>query len=244
MILDNFRVVLVEPVYEGNVGSVARVMKNLGFSKLVLINPPKLDKEARARSMRGRSIMENAVVLKSFSELSRRFDFVVGTTAVVGNDKNYLRTPVLPEHLARTLAVKGKIALVFGREDRGLENGELEACDMLVSIPANPEYPTMNVSQSVGILLYELSRGVWRGKVREKRKMQELSGVEKRILLERFSGLADAALDKKFDRMLAKKTFKQVVSRAFISSGEASTLIGVIKKACEKALGKKRGKPA
>ncbi|MDD5111091.1 MAG: RNA methyltransferase [Candidatus Altiarchaeota archaeon] len=244
MILDNFSVVLVEPVYEGNVGSVARVMKNLGFSKLVLINPPKLDKEARARSMHGRSIMENAVILKSFGELSKRFDFVVGTTAVVGNDKNYLRTPVLPERLSRTLAVKGNIALVFGREDRGLENGEIDACDMLVSIPANPEYPTMNVSQSVGILLYELSRDVWRAKAREKRKMQELSGVEKNILMERFSDLANIALDKDFDRMLAKKTFRHVISRSFISSGEASTLIGVIKKACGKALGRKRGKPA
>lgn len=226
--------VLVEPRYEGNVGSVARVMKNFGFSNLVLIKPPRLGKEARAMSMHGRSILEKAVKLKSFRELEAGFDVLIATSSVVATDKNYLRTPILPEHLSRTLEVKGKIALIFGREDYGLSNEEIESCDLLLNIPSNLEYPTLNLSQSVGILLYELSKDVWVGRLRKKKKFQELSGVEKKVLLEKFSNLVDLVNTKEFDRKLAKKTFRQLVSRAFISSGEASTLIGVIRKAGDK----------
>jgi tRNA/rRNA methyltransferase len=241
MILDNFSVVLVEPKYEGNVGSVARLMKNFGFSRLVLVNPPKLDKEARAMSMHGRDILEKAIVLKSFREVERRFDMLIATTSVVASDKNYMRTPILPEHMKGSMGVKGRIALIFGREDYGLANDEIEACDMLLSIPSNPEYPTLNLSHSVGILLYELSKDVWTGRLKTRKKLQELSGVEKKVLLEKFSALADSVHAKDFDRKLAKKTFRQMVSRAFMSSGEASTLIGVIRKAGD-LLRKKKGR--
>ncbi|MBM3308662.1 MAG: RNA methyltransferase [Candidatus Altiarchaeales archaeon] len=231
MTLDNFSVVLVEPKYDGNIGSVARIMKNFGFSRLVLVNPPKLGKEARAMAMHGRDIMENAVKLKSFKQLEGRFDFLVATSSVTATDKNYLRTPILPEHLSRTLEVKGNIALIFGREDIGLSNEEIESCDLLLNIPSNPEYPTLNLSHSVGILLYELSKGIWTGRLKKKKKFQELSGVEKKVLLEKFNALVDLAQKKDFDRRLAKKTFRQIISRAFISSGEASTMIGIMRKA-------------
>jgi len=234
MFLDNFSVVLVGPKYEGNVGSVARLMKNFGFSSLVLVNPPELDSEARAMAMHGRDVLEKAVTLKSFSELEEKFDVLVATSSVVANDKNHLRTPVLPEHLAGSKEVRGRIALIFGREDIGLSNGEIEACDLLLHIPSNPAYPTLNLSHSVGILLYELSKDVWLGRLKRKKKLQELSGVEKNVLLEKFSALADVVYDRDFDRKLAKKTFRQLVSRAFMSSGEASTLIGVIRKAGER----------
>lgn len=234
MILDNFHVVLVEPKYGGNVGSVARVMKNFGFRSLVLVNPPKLGKEARAMAMHGREIMEKALKLESFGQLDGRFDFLIATSSVVASDNNYLRTPVLADRLSGTLEVRGKIALIFGREDMGLSNDEIDACDMLVNIPSNPKYPTLNLSQSVGILLYELSKDLWSGRLRENKKLQELSGVEKKVLLDKFGILADKVNQREFESKLAQKTFKHVVSRAFISSGEASTLIGVFRKAGER----------
>jgi len=240
MFLDNFSVVLVEPKYEGNIGSVARVMKNFGFGRLVLINPPKLGKEARAMSMHGRDILESAVKLKSFKELENRFDFLIATSSVTASDKNYFRTPILPEQLSRTLEVEGNIALIFGREDYGLSNEEIEQCDLLLNIPSNPAYPTLNLSHSVGILLYDLSKGHWIGRLKKKKKFQELSGVEKKVLLEKFNALVDLAQKKVFDRKLAKKTFRQIISRAFISSGEASTMIGIIRKAGEKVSKSKR----
>ncbi|MFH1126189.1 MAG: TrmH family RNA methyltransferase, partial [Candidatus Altiarchaeota archaeon] len=79
----DFSVVLVEPKYEGNVGSVARLMKNFGFKSLVLVKPPKLDKEARAMSMHGRDILEKAVKLKSFKQLEEKFDLLIATSSVV-----------------------------------------------------------------------------------------------------------------------------------------------------------------
>jgi len=242
VILDNFTVVLVEPKYGGNIGSVARFMKNFGFSRLALVNPPELGSEARAMAMHGRDILEKASKFKSLEKAEKKFDIVVGTSSVVATDRNYMRTPVLPENLKRSLEVKGRIALVFGREDYGLTNEEIESCDMLLNIPADPKYPTLNLAQSVGIVLYELSRGYWAGKLKTRKKMQELSGVEKRVLLEKFDTLADLVHDREFDRKLSKKTFKHLVSRSFISSGEASTLIGVLRKAGERLKGRREEK--
>lgn len=230
----NFSVVLVEPRYEGNVGSVARVMKNFGFDNLVLVNPPVLDKEARAMSMHGRDILEKAVVLEDFSEVVDRFSFLVGSSAQVASDGNTLRTPVTPDGLGNALDSESDIALVFGREDYGLLNEELQQCDSIVYIPANTEYPTLNLAQSVGIILYELSRQPHEKDLRRSRKkFNKLNVDEKRVLLEKYDKLVDLIYDRDFENRLTKKTFRQLLGRSFLSGREASTLIGLFRRAGE-----------
>ncbi len=229
-----FSVVLVEPRYEGNIGSVARVMKNFGFKKLVLVKPADLGGEAKAKAMHAQDLLENARVVDSFRDIERGFDFLAGTTSETGTDKNHLRNPVFPEELVNALDSGGEIALVFGREDYGLLNEELKACDLLVTIPASREYPTMNLAVSVAVILYEISRQRTRKEYRGLKKFQKADRIEKNVLLDRYSDLVDSVYDQDFNRRLAKKTFKQLMGRAFISGREAFNLAGVFRKASER----------
>lgn len=235
--MPEFSVVLVEPKYEGNIGSVARVMKNFGFRELVLLNPPKISGEARAMAMHSRDILENSVVVDNFKELRERFDFLVATTAVIAGDRNIMRSPLFPEDLLNSLDTKGSIALVFGREDCGLHNNEIGLCDLTVAIPANPEYPTLNLSHSVAVILYEISRLRSRKEVCGLKKFRELNKTEKKVLLEKFDSLADSLYGNDFELNLVKKTFRQLIGRGFISGREAFTLVGLFRKAGDKIMG-------
>lgn len=227
-------VILVEPRYEGNVGSVARVMKNFGFSELVLVNPPSLGKESRAMAMHGRDILENAKKVDNFSPLKEEFDFLIATTAIIATDRNPLRTPISPEKLADSLNIEGRVGVVFGREDQGLLNEEIELCDLLVSIPASPEYPTLNLSHSVAVILYELSGQGFEKKRKKMKKFRKADLVEKKVLLEKFDSFTDLVHSREQDARLAKKTFRQLIGRAFISGRESFTLIGLFRKAAKK----------
>ncbi len=232
--MPSFSVILVEPKYEGNVGSVARVMKNFGFNELMLVNPPPLDKKARAMSMHGRDVLENAKIFGSLNDAREEIDFLVATSSVIGADKNQLRTPVFPEYLHKTASLKGRVGLVFGREDYGLYNTEIKLCDLLVSIPANETYPTLNLSHSVAIILYEITKPGFIEKKTNLKKFWKADKIEKKILLEKFDELVDLAHRREQDANLAKKTFRQLTGRSFISGRESSTLIGLFKRATSK----------
>ncbi len=229
---ESFYIVLVEPKYEGNIGSVARVMKNFGFKNLVLVDPPELEGEARAMAMHGRELLEQADHFVSLSEAATEIDFLVATSAQVAGDGNSLRSPILPWQLDNALKSKGKIGLVFGREDYGLFNEEIELCDVLVAIPANPEYPTLNLAQSVGVLLYELSKDHFAGQL-DGKKFMELDGDRKRVMLENINAIVDKIYDREFENKLSKKTFKHIMGRAFISGREAQTMIGLFRRVKE-----------
>ncbi|TLZ49557.1 MAG: RNA methyltransferase [Methanobacteriota archaeon] len=151
-------VVLVEPKYEGNVGAVARAMKNFGVTNLRLVNPCRIGEEARKRAMHSVSILEAAKRYRSYARAISGMDLVVGTSGVdTASEKKFLRIALSPRELGAKLAgLDGDAAIVLGREDYGLFNEELRACDVLVTIPANPEYPILNVAQAAVILLYEL----------------------------------------------------------------------------------------
>jgi len=225
-------VILVEPKYDGNIGSVARVMKNFGFSRLVLVNPPEIGSDGRRKAMHALDVLKGAETASSLAELKKDFDFLVATSAKVAGDKNSRRTPVPPEELALAVGKEGRVGLVFGREDDGLRMEELHLCDFAVTIPANNEYPTLNLAQSVGIILYELSRQRLRAGM-TKKKFEELSGKEKEILLGYFDTFVDRLYAIDFENKLVKKTFRQMLGRSFVSGREASTLIGLFRRAGE-----------
>jgi TrmH family RNA methyltransferase len=232
--MPEFSVILVEPIHEGNVGSVARAMKNFGFSKLALVNPPKLDKDARAFAMHARDLMESAKVYPTFADMAKDYDFLVGTSAIVATDKNPLRSPIFPEDLAGAFSVDGKVGIVFGREDHGLSNEEIDECDVLVFIPASEEYPTLNLSHSVAIILYELHRIALKHGKKRFRKFRKADAVEKRVLLEKIDIFAEKVLEKEYEAWLAKRTMRQLLGRAFVSGKEAFTLIGLFRRAMRK----------
>lgn len=227
--MKNFSVVLVEPRYSGNVGSIARVMKNFGFSDLILVNPPEMDKDAVKMAMHAVDVLRKAKKIREFDEIKDHADFLVGTSAITGEGKNFIRTPIFPEQLINAGESEDRIGLIFGREDYGLFNEEIEKCDILVTIPSNTEYPTLNISHSVAIMLYELSKIVNAKKLKAK-KIGDAKNLEKEVLMEKYSDLVDCLELGDFRSRITKKTFRQILGRAFISRKEAFTLIGTFKK--------------
>ncbi|MGG6296253.1 RNA methyltransferase [Leptolyngbya sp. AN02str] len=152
------RVVLVEPAGPLNVGSVARVMKNMGLQQLVLVNPQcdPLGEDARRMAVHGHDVLEAAQIVPSLAIALADCRRVVATT---GRDRSSLNLPLdsprtgLPWLLAPG-ATTG--AIVFGREDSGLTNEELNLAQRWVQIPVSDVYPSMNLAQAVGVCCYEL----------------------------------------------------------------------------------------
>ncbi len=151
-------VVLVEPHVPGNIGAVARVMKNFDLDELWLVNPlcewnvP----EAVCRAKHAQEVLKNAKVVKSFAEITKKFDCVIASTSKLGSDYNIMRSPVNPEQCAELVHKKKNVCLVFGRENEGLLNKEIALCDFVVSIPSSKRYPALNLSHAVAVMLYVL----------------------------------------------------------------------------------------
>lgn len=154
--------VLVAPKYQGNIGAVARLMKNSGLTDLRLVNPPEIQDEAYARSMGGKDILMNARIYRDFRESVSDCSVVAATSSEQTlSDRKFLRLPTTPQGFWENyLAGRNSIALVFGREDDGLRNEEIELCNAFIHIPANPKYPVYNLSHAVSILLYEMIRNI------------------------------------------------------------------------------------
>jgi len=152
-------IVLVEPIYEGNVGFAARVMKNFGFSRLVLINPCKLGNEADARSSHAYDVLHGAEVC-TIEDVFARSNIVISTTGAVSKSVCHaMRMPFYsPKELRERIKdVDGRISILFGRENWGLNNEEVKRSDMICTIPTAEEYPILNLSHAVGVVCYELS---------------------------------------------------------------------------------------
>lgn len=154
----NVRIVLVGPLYGGNVGSVCRAMANTGLSELVLVSPAAtLDyNEARMMAVAAGDILEKRREVAVLEEAVGDCGLVMGTTVRPGLYRQHVRTPRewAPEILSS--ASVGKVALVFGRETWGLTNEELAICTNLIQIPTSPDYPSLNLAQAVLICCYEL----------------------------------------------------------------------------------------
>ncbi|MEF8848647.1 MAG: TrmH family RNA methyltransferase, partial [Candidatus Thermoplasmatota archaeon] len=143
--LGNFYVIVAEPKFGGNVGAIARVMANFGFKNLILFNPCDLDDECYSRAKHAFSLIDEAKIFDSFEDAISDMDYLVATSSIsYSSDKKHLRNPIYLEDFSeRLLEIKGKIGLVFGREDYGLYNHEIAKCDVMVRIPSSEEYPTL-----------------------------------------------------------------------------------------------------
>ena len=155
-VLENIRIILVEPAGPLNVGSIARVMKNMGLKRLILVNPhcDRLSDEARRMAVHGIDVLEQAQTHPNLPDALQGCQRVVATTARSRSLPTPLESPrqTLPWLLNSSL----QSALIFGPEDRGLNNEELNYAQRFVGIRANPEYPSLNLAQAVAICAYEL----------------------------------------------------------------------------------------
>ena len=227
-----FRVVLVEPEHEGNVGSIARLMKNFDLSKLWLVNPKvEIGNGAYSLAVHAGEVLEEASIVEDLEDALEGAQWVVGTTSIVSKKPgNLRRTAITLEELAeQTMNRKEEVALLFGREGSGLSNQELDRCDVVVSIPSSSMYRALNVASAAAIVFYELRKAEGN---RGGRGYLDDADVEMRErILRLFDALAVKGGTPNHKRRLADKAFKNVVSRAFISKREAALIVGVLRRA-------------
>ncbi len=161
--LANIRIVLVQIYHPGNIGASARAMKTMGLTDLVLVNPRRFpDDEASRLAAGAEDVVDTARVVDSLEQA------VADCVQVVGASARLRSLPLPhydePEQMATALvahAAEAPVALVFGRERSGLTNEEIRLCSHQASIPANPDYGILNLSQAVQVLAYEVFKA-WR----------------------------------------------------------------------------------
>ncbi len=225
-------VVLIEPETPGNIGAIARVMKNFDFDDLVLINPQcdHLSKESLDRATHAKPIVESAKVRKT--EYLKEFDYLVATSAKLGTDYNISRSPLTPEELSEKLSSisqKLKIGILIGRESSGMTNDEIAMCDFIVTIPSSKKYPTMNVSHAASILLYEIFKKL--GKKKSNAHILPATSKEKEIIMQYFNKVLDTLeFSTKEKKETQKTVWKRLFGKAFLTKREAFAVIGFLKK--------------
>jgi TrmH family RNA methyltransferase len=218
----------------GNVGTIARAMKNFGLSELYLVDPPELDPDGEAYGFAGHAredVLPNAREV-SFDHLIERF-YTVGTTAVTNKDeRRHVRYPfVTPSDLADSLReVEADTCLVFGRERVGLTNEELSRLDQVCSIPASAEYPVLNLGQAATIVLYEFRELT----VAETQLPDAIQRADEREVeglyeeLERFLANVNHPEEKRAKTM---RLWRRVFGRAHLTGRETSTIRGLFRRA-------------
>ena len=229
--MPSVRVILVEPKEEGNVGAVARAMRNFDVMDLALVSPCPIGDEASRRAMHGLDVLASATSFPQLAAALRGIDLIVGTSGIASeSEKKFARIAITPRDLAdRIAAFPGRVALVFGREDFGLLDEELRACDLLVTIPASEAYPILNLSHAVALTLYELF-----AVHPSTRAPREASGSEKETLHAALADLLEASNYPPHKRSRTKIMFRRLIGRALPSKWEFHALMGVLEGATKR----------
>jgi len=223
-----FYIVLVEPKNSGNIGAVARAMMNFDVDKLYLVNPCELDGVCYARAMHATKILDDSKTFSCFEDAVKNLDYLVATSSIESKtDKRHLRNPLLLEDFAEKVSeVEGKVGLVFGREDYGLFNEEIAACDIMLKIPTSESYPSLNLSHAVTIVLYSL----YLKKAYIPKRRRPMGQLEKKKLYEFFGQLLEDIDYPPHKKEHTKIMFKRIMGRAMPSKWEYHTLMGVFSK--------------
>ena len=150
------KVILVEPSHPGNIGAVARAMKTMSLSQLVLVAPKQFPHpEAVARASRADDILANAIVCDSLAHALEGSHWVVGISARSRKISSEIYAPRQLMQEIKAHFGQLQVAWVFGRERNGLDNEELELCHAMCTIPADPDYSSLNLAAAVQIMAYE-----------------------------------------------------------------------------------------
>jgi tRNA (cytidine32/uridine32-2'-O)-methyltransferase len=227
----NIRIVLVETSHPGNIGAAARAMKTMCLTELTLVNPAEFPHpDASARASGAVDVLEQARVVATLDEAISGCALIAGTSA----RQRGLGPPVLSprecmERLHAAAAAGQEVALLFGRERTGLTNEELARCHILVNIPSNPDYSSLNIAAAVQVLGYEsmLARGAVpaAGEPEERpataEEMERLYGHIESAALE--SGFLDPANPKHLMRRI-----RRLFNRARPDENEVHILRGLL----------------
>ncbi len=221
-------IILVQPENSGNIGAIARVMKNFGFSKLILVSPKAdINEECFQRAKHAKEIVLKAKKhdISRLNELLKKFDIVIGTTGRIGTDYNLTRSFLDIDEASILISKYKKPAILFGREGKGLSNEELKMCDAVVNIP-NTKDSVMNISHAAAVILYELSR-----KSKFKENFNLASRKEKEKLLELINEkLEKTEFETKEKRETQKILWKRILGKTTITTREIQSMFGFFRK--------------
>ncbi|MFW9822538.1 MAG: RNA methyltransferase [Candidatus Thorarchaeota archaeon] len=239
-------VILVRPEHAANIGAIARVMANFDFEKLVIFHPIENTKNifthrTHGFAMHGKDIIMNAetIELKEnenhidvFKDYLQNFDLVLATTSKGKNASNIQRLAIFPEDLKFPSSVKPlKIAILFGRESRGLDNEEIGLVDIILRIPTSSSYPTLNISHACGIILYEIFKKLNTINIGRGRNPVMVAQRENRqSLLKIIENLIEKLKIRTHKKEKVYFAFRNVFERAFMSKKELSLITGVFSK--------------
>jgi TrmH family RNA methyltransferase len=223
------RIILVEPLEAGNVGAAARAMKNFSFTDLWIVGgkTERTDNVSAWWAVGAIDVVENATRVDTLEEALVDCHLTVATTAVRGRQVYDWLAPADVARLAEEqLGEEHRIAIVFGREKWGLTGREVMLCQRTASIPTWPEFPTMNLAQSVAIFCYELGKGLRPASDPPERPPHQLLNtlsLQTRALFEKieFFGNRDP------DRMCAE--LQALAGRAALTTREASLLLSLVR---------------
>lgn len=234
-------IVFVEPESEDNVGALARAMANFGFNKLVIVNPqvnPFSDKVRVVSRDKGWDIVVNSIILKDLEEALDLVDVSYGTTGKFSKKmSNVLRNPLTPEEVGKEIwKYDGKVGIFFGRESSGFSKEELKKFDSIITIPANEEYPIMNITHAAAIIMYELFK-YRRNPIRNIFRL--IKKEDKEILYKLIDDFVEVLPTQGFRKPVIRRALKNIIGKALITEREFSILAGVIRIATESIKNKK-----
>ena len=218
------RVVLVEPEFEINLGSVARAMENFGAKDLVLVRPrAKLGFQAKLFAKHAWPLLKKAKIVRTLDEATKGCSFVAGTTGVPRRFWRGIKNCLTPPELAEKVAGRNEsVALVFGNEGTGLSPEDLKKCDAIVTIPTSKKYPVMNLSHAVAVVLYALSSA------KAGKPLYEPAAKKKLKRLELMFGEIMAGAKTVHDKEKVARAFGQILSRARPGDDEAQAMFAAM----------------
>jgi tRNA (cytidine32/uridine32-2'-O)-methyltransferase len=181
-------IVLVDTIHPGNIGSVARAMKTMGLKRLSLVNPRVFPSgESNALAGNATDVLENAKIFTSIKDAIMDSTVVYATSS---RDRS-IQWPLMDAEAAakdicEEVGSKKEVSIIFGKEDRGLTNDELELANKLIEIPANPEYPVLNLAMSAQIISYEILKASSINQNKEWRDYPEVNSKQLQMLIDHF----------------------------------------------------------
>ena len=230
-------IVMVEPQFEGNVGAVARCLRNFGLHELrILRHDGDFSEETRNRAKHAQSVLDDCQVYQDWDACFEDINLVIGTSGKRElGDKVQFRHFLLPAELGERLTdVEGKVAIVFGPEGMGLTQDELRACDLMLTIPTWEGYPILNLSHTVAIVCYEWFQTLL-PKVGNDRALPKTVHTErilnpdlKRQIRRRATEIADASSKRDDQKAMTADTLSRVILRGMPTDDEAHSLLGIL----------------
>ena len=227
-LLDNISIVLVDTRTPANIGAVARCMMNMGLGRLILVDPPKDGNNDAVRLAAGADeILRRAAIVPTLGEALAGQHLVIGTSRHAGRLRKNIHTPREMAGQVVPLLAGNSVAVVFGSEVTGLDNHQLALCQEILSIPASPEFPSLNLSHAVMVVAYELFIASRTNVPAPKRELAPVGDLENFYLHLQETLQALGFLDTGHpERMMF--TFRQLFGRARLESRDISILRGVL----------------